>query len=148
MSLQERLMTDLKEAMHANDGIRKDTIRMLRAAIINAEIAAQHPLDDAQVEQLIARDVKRREETIELLHRANRPELIQIEEASIKLLKAYLPQQMPREQVEEVVRSVIARMDAHSISQLGAVMRETMAQLKGQADGRLVNEIVRQYLNS
>lgn len=148
MSLQERLMTDLKEAMHANDGIRKDTIRMLRAAIINAEIAAQHPLDDAQVEQLIARDVKRREETIELLHRANRPELIQIEEASIKLLKAYLPQQMPREQVEEVVRSVIARMDAHNISQLGAVMRETMAQLKGQADGRLVNEIVRQYLNS
>ncbi|MHB9031658.1 MAG: GatB/YqeY domain-containing protein [Anaerolineae bacterium] len=141
-------MSDLREAMRANDSVRKDAIRMLRAAIINAEIAAQHPLDDAQIQQLIARDIKHREETIELLERANRSELIQIEKASIQVLQDYLPQQMNREQVEQVVQDVIIKLGATNISQLGAVMREAMAQLKGQADGRLVNEIVRHNLTS
>jgi uncharacterized protein YqeY len=146
MSIQQRLADDLKDAMRANDGIRKDAIRMLRAAIQNAEIAVQHKLDDAQVQQLVKSDIKHREEAVELLRKANRAELVQIEEASIKLLQAYLPQQMSREQVEEVVQAVIARLDVHDISQLGMVMREAMAELKGQADGRLVNDLVRQHL--
>ncbi len=146
MNLQERLMADLQDAVRANDGIRKDAIRMLRAAIQNAEIAAQHELDDLQVQQLVARDIKHREEAIELLRRANRPELVQVEEASIKVLQGYLPQQMSREQVEQVVREVIVNLDAHDMSQLGSVMREAMARLKGQADGRMVNELVREYL--
>ncbi|MCE5260136.1 MAG: GatB/YqeY domain-containing protein [Chloroflexi bacterium] len=146
MNLQERLMADLQDAMRANDGIRKDAIRMLRAAIKNAEIAAQHELDDSQVQQLVARDIKHREEAIALLRRANRPELVQVEEASIKVLQGYLPQQISREQVEQVVREVIANLDARDTSQLGSVMREAMARLKGQADGRMVNELVREYL--
>lgn len=121
---------------------------MLRAAIENAEKAAQQELDEAQVQQLATRDIKHREEAIELLRRANRPELVQIEETSIKILQSYLPQQMSREQVDEVVRNVITRLDAHQASQFGAVMRQVMAELKGQADGRLVSELVRQHLDS
>jgi len=139
-------MADLKDAMRANDGIRKDAIRMLRAAIKNAEIAAQHEMDDEGIQQLIARDIKRREEAIEILRRANRSELIDIEEASIKLLRAYLPVQLSREQIEQVVQAIISKLDSPSPAQLGIVMREAMSQLKGQADGRLVNEIVRQHL--
>jgi len=146
MNLQERLMDDLRDAMRANDSIRKDAIRLLRAAIINAEIAAQKELDDTQVQQLVAKDIKHREESIDLLRKANRPELVQIEQASIRVLQGYLPEQMSREQVVQVVRDVVARLDAHDISQLGMVMREAMSQLKGKADGRMVNELVREYL--
>ena len=147
MGLQERLVNDLRDAMRSNDGLRKDAIRMVRAAIQNAEIEAHQPLDDTQIEQIISRDIKRRQESIELLRQAKRPELIKIEESSIALLQAYLPEMMSREQVEEVVCAVIARVGATSTAQMVAVMREAMAELKGCADGRLVTEVVRAHLS-
>ncbi|NLV74590.1 MAG: GatB/YqeY domain-containing protein [Chloroflexi bacterium] len=147
MGLQERLVNDLRDAMRSNDGLRKDAIRMVRAALQNAEIEAHQPLDDTQIEQIISRDIKRRQESIELLRQAKRPELIKIEESSIALLQAYLPEMMSREQVEAAVCAVIARVGATSTAQMGAVMREAMAELKGRADGRLVNEVVRAQLS-
>jgi len=147
VGLQERLVNDLRDAMRSNDGLRKDAIRMVRAALQNAEIEAHQPLDDTQIEQIISRDIKRRQESIELLRQAKRPELIKIEESSIALLQAYLPEMMSREQVEAAVCAVIARVGATSTAQMGAVMREAMAELKGRADGRLVNEVVRAQLS-
>ena len=148
MNLQERLVADLNDAMRARDSIRKDAIRMVRAALQNAEIEVQHGLNDQEVQQLITRDIKHREEAIELLRKANRLELVQIEEASIQVLRAYLPQQLSREQIEQAVRDVVARLGASDPGQFSAVMRETMAQLRGQADGRVVSEIVRKLLSN
>lgn len=146
VNLQERLMEDLKDAVRARDSIRKDAIRMLRASIKNAEIAAQKELDDAQIQQLVVKDIKRREEAIEFLRKANRPELVEIEQASIRILSQYLPEQMSREEVERVVTEVIAALNAHDVSQMGTVMHEAMRQLKGKADGRMVSELVREHL--
>jgi uncharacterized protein YqeY len=148
MNLQERLLADLNDAMRAKDSIRKDALRMVRAASQNAEIEVQHPLSEQEVQQLIARDIKHREEAIALLRQANRPELVQVEEASIRVLLLYLPQQLSREQIHQVVREIVARLGASGIGQFSAVMRETMAQLKGQADGRVVSEIVRNVLSN
>lgn len=148
MNLQERLLADLNDAMRARDSIRKDAIRMVRAALQNAEIEVQHELNDQEAQQLITRDIKHREEAIVLLRKATRLELVQIEEASIQLLRAYLPQQLSREQTEQAIRDVVARLGASGPGQFSAVMHEAMAQLKGQADGRVVSEIVRKVLSN
>jgi uncharacterized protein YqeY len=148
MNLQERLASDLNDAMRAKDSLRKDALRMVRAALQNAEIEVQHPLNEQEVQQLITRDIKHREEAILLLRKANRLELVQVEEASIQILRTYLPQQLNNEQTEQTVRDIVARQSASGPSQFSAVMREVMAQLKGQADGRVVSEIVRRVLSN
>ncbi|MHB1357479.1 MAG: GatB/YqeY domain-containing protein [Anaerolineae bacterium] len=148
MNLHERLASDLNDAMRAKDSLRKDAIRMVRAALQNAEIEVQHPLSESEVQQLISRDIKHREESILLLRKANRHELVQIEEASIQILQSYLPRQLSSEQIEQVVHDIVARSGLSGSGQFSAVMREAMAQLKGQADGRIVSEIVRKVLSN
>jgi uncharacterized protein len=146
MSLKERLMADLKDAMRQGDTTRRDTIRMARAAVINAEIAWQREASDQEVQQVIAQEVKRRVEAIELFRQGGRDDLVRAEEAQLAVLRAYLPEQLSREQVSEVVRHVIDEMGATSLAQMGPVMQRLMAELKGKADGRMVNEVVRELL--
>ena len=146
MSLQERLMEDLKDAMRAQDVVRRGTIRMVRAAIKNAEIEWQREANDEEVLQIIAREIKHREEAIVLFRQGHRQDLVDNEEAEIAVLKGYLPEQLGRDEIAGVVRQIIAEQGATSLSQLGPVMREAMSQLKGKADGRLVNQIVRELL--
>ncbi|HHX45258.1 MAG TPA: GatB/YqeY domain-containing protein [Chloroflexi bacterium] len=146
MNLKERLMADLKDAMRQGDIPRREAIRMARAAVINAEIAWQREATDAEVQQVIAQEVKRRVEAIELFRQGGRDDLVRAEEAQLGVLRAYLPEQLSREEVTAVVQRVIDAMGATSPAQLGPVMRQVMAELKGKADGRMVNEIVRDLL--
>ncbi len=146
MNLKERLMADLKDAMRQGDAMRRDTIRMARAVVINAEIAWQHEANDQEVQQVIAQEVKRRVEAIELFRQGGRDDLVRAEEAQLVILRAYLPEQLSREQVTEVVRRVVDEMGVTTLAQMGPVMRQVMAELKGKADGRMVNEVVRDVL--
>ncbi len=146
MNLKERLMADLQDAMRQGDTVRRDTIRMARAAVINAEIAWQREADDQEVQQVIAQEVKRRVEAIELFRQGGREDLVRAEEAQLAILRAYLPEQLSREQVTEAVRHVVEEMGASGPAQIGPVMRRIMAELRGKADGRMVNEIVREVL--
>jgi uncharacterized protein YqeY len=146
VNLKERLMADLKDAMRRGDAMRRDTIRMARAAVINAEIAWQREADDPEVQQVIAQEVKRRVEAIELFRQGGRDDLVRAEEAQLAVLREYLPEQMSREEVIGVVRRVIDEMGATGLAQMGPVMRRVMAELKGKADGRMVNEVVREVL--
>lgn len=146
MNLQERLMADLKEAMRQGDAMRRDTIRMARALVINAEIAWQRQATDQEVQQLLGQEVKRRVEAIELFRRGGREDLVRAEEAQLAILRAYLPEQLSREEVTEVVRRIVEAMGAAGPAQMGPVMRQAMAELKGKADGRMVNEVVRDIL--
>jgi len=146
VNLKERLMADLKDAMRQGDPGRRDAIRMARAAVINAEIAWQREASDQEVQQVIAQEVKRRVEAIELFRRGGRDDLVREEEAQLAILRAYLPEQLSREEVTEVVRRVIDEMGATGLAQMGPVMRQVMAELKGKADGRMVNEVVRDIL--
>ena len=147
MNLQERLMADLKEAMKSRDASRREVIRMVRAAVKNAEIAWQRAATDQEVQDIIAREVKRRREAIEMFRRGGRQDLVDEEEAQVKILESYLPQQMSRQEIEGVVRRIISELGATSMSQLGPVMRQAMAELKGKADGSLVNQIAREILS-
>lgn len=146
MNLKERLMDDLKTAMRAQDTPRKEAIRMVRAAIGNAEIAAQRELREDEVLALVAREIKMRNEAIEMFRQGHRDDLVTQEEAQVIILKQYLPQQLSREEIELVVRGIVEQLGAAGPNQLGAVMREAMAQLKGKADGQLVNQIAREIL--
>jgi uncharacterized protein YqeY len=146
VNLKERLLADLKEAMRRGDAMRRDTIRMARAVVINAEIAWQHEANDQEVQQVIAQEVKRRLEAIEMFRQGGRDDLVRAEEAQLAVLREYLPEQLSREQVTEVVRRVIDELGATGLAQMGPVMRQVMAELKGKADGRMVNEVVREAL--
>lgn len=148
MSLKTRLQDDLKTALRDNDAARKAALRLTLAAIKNAEIAKIGELSDDEALAVLRTEIKRRRETIAELDalRANRPELLAEERAQLEALIGYLPQQMSREQIAEVARAVLARLGHPGPSQMGQVMKQMMIELKGKADGRLVQEVVRDLL--
>ena len=146
--LKQKLSDDLKQAMRSGDTIKRGAIRMLMAAINNAEIARQAKLEDSDIFGVIAKEVRQRRESIEAFKQGNRQDLVDKEEAELAILQEYLPQQMTREEVVEAARKVIAEVGAGGPGDKGKVMPVLMAQLKGQADGREINEVVSELLSS
>lgn len=146
MSLAEQLLQDLKEAVRRSDAPRKAAIRMVRAAIQNAEIDKGRALSDAEILDLIRKEVNRREEAIKLFARGNRQDLVAQESEQVEILNSYLPKQMTPVEIEAIARQVITELGASGLAQMGPVMRSLMSQLQGKADGKLVNQIVRQLL--
>ncbi len=147
MSLQERLLADMQDAMRAGDTVRRDTLRLLRAEIRNREIELQREATDKDVLEVITRQVKQRNESIELFRQGGREDLVAAEEAQRVILEEYLPRQLTQNEIEQVVQEVVAELGATDMRQMGPVMRETMSRLQGRADGSLVNQIVRQILS-
>jgi uncharacterized protein YqeY len=148
MSLKDRLTEDLKQAMRQRDERRKSTIRMLKAAITNAEIERGGELGDDEVLTIIAKQAKQRRESMTEFAKAERQDLVDQEEEELQILLSYLPAQMSRDEIEVAARQVIAEVEATSLAQMGEVMRRLMSQLKGKADGSLVNQVVREILTS
>jgi len=146
MSLKDKLTEDLKQALRQKDERRKSAIRLAMAAIRNAEIEKRRELDDGELLQIIAKEVKQRRDSIAEFAKAGRQDLIDQEKAELEVLLAYLPRQMTREEIEEAARRVIQEVGATGLSQMGEVMRRLMPQVKGRADGRLVSEVVRALL--
>lgn len=146
MSLKDRLSADLKQAMRDQDENRKVALRLLRAAIVNEEVEKGHPLDDAEVVAVAARQAKQRRESIDAFRAGGRQDLVAREEAQLQALLDYLPQQMSREEIVQAARESIAATGASGPADLGAVMRDLMPRLKGRAEGSLVNQIVRELL--
>jgi uncharacterized protein len=146
MSLKDKLFEDLKQAMRQGDEMRKAAIRMVRAAITNAEIDKQRELTDQEVQALISKEIKQRHEAIELFKQGKRQDLVDEETAQIQALVGYLPQQMTQAEIEATARQVIAELGATGPAQMGQVMRMLMDQLKGKADGKLINQVVKNLL--
>ncbi len=147
MNLQERLMEDLKDAMRRGDETRRSVIRMVRAAIKNAEVERGRPLGDDEVLRVIEKEVKQRRDAIVEFTRGNRPDLVAREQAEIEVLLSYLPEQMSREEIEQVARRVIAQVGARGPTDVGKVMPKVMAEVRGRADGRIVSQIVQELLS-
>ena len=147
MGLKERLQNDLKEALRARDEPRKLVIRMALAAITNAEVAQGGDLDDAGVAAVLQKQVRQRQDTIAELRQVDRPDMLAKDEAELAILEDYLPKLLSREEIVQEAHRVIADVGATSMAQMGDVMRELMSKLKGRADGRLVNEVVRELLS-
>jgi len=146
MSLKAKLQQDLKEALRQRDEVRKRVLRMALTAIKNAEVEARGELTDEQVLTLLQKEAKKREETLEALAGADRPDLVAQERAELEVLRSYLPRRLSREEIEAAAREVIAQVGASGPRDIGKVMKPLMAQLRGRADGRLVNQIVRELL--
>jgi hypothetical protein len=145
--LQQKLMDDLKRAMKGGDRVRSSVMRLTLAAIKNTEIARQASLNDTDILGIIAKQVKQRQESIESFKQGNRPDLLAQEEAEMAILNEYLPQQMSREEVIAEARRVITEIGAAGPGDKGKVMPQLIAQLKGRADGRVINEVVTELLS-
>jgi len=147
MSLKDQLTTDMKEAMKAKQAERLSTIRQLRSAIKNKEIALGQELDDDAVISVIGTLVKQRREAAQMYRDNERPELADKEEAELVVLQAYLPAQLSETELRELVAAVVSEVGASSLKDLGKVMPQVMARTKGAADGKLVNQLVREQLS-
>ena len=146
--LKQKLETDLKQAIRAKDNVRRSTIRLVMAAIKNAEIAKQTTLDDSDILGIIAKEAKQRHESIEAFKQGNRADLVTQEEAELAVLQDYLPQQMTREEIMDEARRIIEEVGAQGPRDKGKVMPRLVAELKGRADGREINEVVTELLGS
>jgi uncharacterized protein YqeY len=148
MTLKQRLRDDLKLAMRQKDEARKRTLRLALTEIKNKEIEVLGELDDADVAAILQREAKQRHETLAELGQVERPELAASTQAELEILSEYLPQQLSREDIAELARRVILDLNAEGPRQMGQVMGVLMPQLKGQADGKLVSQVVRELLSN
>ena len=144
--LQDRLADDLRKAMKSGDKVRVEVLRMVRAGLQYAEIAKGKPLDEPEVLGVISKQVKQRRESIAEFQKGRRPDLVQKEEAELKIILEYLPQQMSREEIASAARQVIDEVGARGPGDKGRVMQKLMPQLKGRAEGREINELVTELL--
>ena len=144
--MRDKLADDLKQAMKTRDKPRVETLRMLRAAIKNAEIAQQKPLEDPDVLAVIAKGAKQHRESIAEFQKGNRQDLADKEEAELSILLEYLPQQMSRDEIIAAARQVVEEVGARGPGDKGKVMQKLMPQLKGKAEGRDINEVVTELL--
>jgi len=148
MTLPDQLRSDLKDAMRARDDHRKSALRMVLSAFQLKEVAASDPLKEADYIAVIRQEVKRREEAVELMRSGGRDELVPDELVELEILKAYLPALMSEVAVTELVKATIDELGAVSMRDMGRVMGSVMPQLKGKADGKLVNQVVRRLLSA
>ena len=146
MSLKATLTSAMKEAMKAKDTVRLSTVRMTLAAIKNKEIAAGDELDDAAVTSVISTMVKQRREAAEAFRNGDRLELAEKEEAELLILQSFLPEQLSETKVRALVDAVVADLGATSMRDMGAVMKILTEKTLGQADGKLVSELVKKRL--
>ena len=146
MDLNAQLAADLKDAMRARDEIRRNVLRLTIAALRNAAIAAGEELGQEATMAVVSTEAKRRRESIQEFRKAGRQDLVEKEETELAVLAVYLPEPLSRNEILEAVRRVIEETGAAGVKDLGKVMPVLMQQLRGRADGRVVNEVVRELL--
>lgn len=148
MVIKEQLRNDMADAMRAGDKEKRDTLRLLLAAIKQVEIDEQTTLSDADVQNVLARQAKQRRESIAEYEAAGRQEQADHENAELEIIESYMPQMMSRQEVEEIASQVVADLGASSPKDMGRVMGRLMPQVKGKADGSMVSEVVRELLQN
>jgi uncharacterized protein YqeY len=146
MALKDSIQEALWRALKRQQRVEVSTLRLLLSEIKYAEIAQQKPADDNKVLDVIAKEVKRRRESIEAFQQGNRSDLVAQEEAELAVLMSYLPEQMSRAEIMAAARRVVDAVGAKGPSDKGKVMSQLMPQLKGKADGKEVSEIVTELL--
>ena len=146
--LKQKLTDDLNQAVKGGDKVRRSVIRLVMAAIKNAEIARQSSLGNTDILGIIAKEVRQRHESIEAFRQGDRQDLVAQEEAELAILSEYLPQQMTREEIVVAARRVIEEVGAQGPGDKGKVMPKLIARLKGRADGREINAVVTELLAS
>ncbi len=148
MALKEQLDAELKAAMKDKDALKLSVVRMLKSAIKYREIEAMKPLDDAGVLSVIASEIKRHKDSVEQYRAGNRQDLVDKEEAEIKVLQSWLPAQLSEAELAAKVDEVVARVGAKGPKDMGAVMKALLPEVQGKADSKAVSELVKARLSA
>ena len=144
--LKEELMNALKEAMREKDEVMKNTVQMVRAAILQFEKDNQVEVDDNKIIEIIAKQVKEKKDAMVEFEKGGREDLMAQTTREIEILSKYLPKQLSKEEIKAIVEEVIASVGATSMKDMGNVMREAKAKIGAAADGRTINEVVKELL--
>ena len=146
MTLKERIDQDLKTAMREKDVVRLSVVRLLKSAIKYREIELAKALDDGEIEGVIASEVKRRRDSVEQYRAGNRQDLVDREEAEIRILKGWLPAPLSQDELAAKVDEVVRRLKASGPKDMGAVMKALLPEVQGRAEGKAVSELVKSRL--
>lgn len=147
MSIRDQLTVDMKAAMKEKDKAKLETIRNLRSAIKYVEIEGGSELDDDGIQAVIAKQAKQRRDSIDEFSKAGRTDLVDKEQAELAILEAYLPAQLSEADITAKAQAVIDELGVSDAKGMGQVMQRLMVELKGQADGKRVNQVVRNLLS-
>ena len=144
--LKEKLMDDLKVSMREKNEIRKNTIQMVRAAILQIEKDSGIQVDDNKIIEIIAKESKKRKDAAADFEKSGRQDLIDRNNKELEIINSYLPEQLSKEDIEKIVKEIISNIGATSIKDMGNVMKEAKAKMGASADGKTINEVVRALL--
>ena len=146
MSLKQKLQEDLKSSMKNKDAIKKSVITLIRSSIKQYEVDNRVELGDEEITDLIAKQLKQTRDSRDEFAKAGREDLVEKADAEIEILKEYLPQQLSEEELNEIVISTISEVGATSMKDMKNIMSSIMPKVKGRADGKLINELVKKNL--
>jgi Yqey-like protein. len=146
VSLKEKLLDDLKEAMKAKDTVRKDTIQLIRSAILQVEKDKHVTLGDDEITDILARELKSKREALAEIENSGRADAVEKAKREIEIILGYMPRQLSREELESIVKEAIVETGAVTMKDMGKVMKAVMPKVKGRAEGSVVNEIVKGLL--
>jgi len=147
MSLQDQINEDMKAALKAKDSVKLGALRMLRAQLKDHQIEVGRELTDEDVIAVLTNAAKKRKESIEMYEKSDRSDLLENEKKELEVISKYLPKQLDESEIEDIVSGIIDEVGASSMQDIGKVMGPAMKELKGKADGKLVQEIVRKKLS-
>ena len=146
--LRDTLDSDLKDAMRNKEALKRTVLRTMLSEIRNAEINSQTTLDDGGIISVLTKQVQQRKDSVEAYAAANRQDLVDKETEEIDIISVYLPEQLPVEEIEEIIKTAISEIGASTLSDMGKVMGLVMPQVRGRADGKIVNTIVTEKLRA
>jgi len=146
MALKEELLKDLKAAMKAKDTVKKQAVTMVRAAILQIEKDTKKELGDAEIIDVISKQVKQRKDSLEEFIKAEREDLVEQTKAELDILMTYMPKQLTKEELTVIVKEAISSTGAKTKKDMGKIMKEVMPKIKGKADGKSVNEVASSLL--
>ncbi|HOC58571.1 MAG: GatB/YqeY domain-containing protein [Syntrophaceae bacterium] len=147
MDINARINDDMVKAAKAKDKIRLSTIRMLKTALHNKEIDLMRPLNETETMQILSNLVKQRKDSIEQFARGGRQDLVDKEESELIILKEFMPEQMSEEDIDALIKKIIAESGAVSVKDMGKVMKVLMPQITGRADGKAAGDKVKALLS-
>ena len=145
--LKEKLLEDLKNSMKEKNALRKDVIQMVRAAILQVEKDKNIEVTDEQIIEIMAKEAKKRKDSLEDYKKGGREDLVKQIEEEISIISEYLPKQLTKEEVTQIVKQVIEETGATSIKDMGKVMKAAKEKIGAASDGKTINEVVKENLN-
>jgi uncharacterized protein YqeY len=147
MSLKEKLQQDWKDALKSRNKIKATTISMARAAVLQIEKTESIKLDDEQIVEVLAKEVKLRRDSLIDFKKGKRQDLVDASNAEIEILMNYLPQQLTEDEIKNLIIDIASKVEANSMKDMGKIMAAIVPKTKGRADGSLVSKLVKEYLS-